>query len=81
MYNADIKPGLFYKGVDSTELFSVSCILVMSVVSFPLLIHPYVSMGIVAQMGQLPARVDNDKSYILVDYNHWKAQTSTSVLL
>ena len=56
VYNADIKPGLFYKGVDSTELFSVSCILVMSVVSFPLLIHPYVSMGIVAQMGQLPAR-------------------------
>ena len=46
--------------------FSVTCILGMSVVSFLLLIHPYVSMGIVAQMGQLPARVDNDKSYILL---------------
>ncbi len=56
VYNADIKPGLFYEGVDSTEFFSGLCILVMSVVSFPLLIHPYVSMGIVAQMGQLPAR-------------------------
>ena len=56
MYNVDIKPGLIDEGADSTGIFfSVSCILGMSVVSFLLLIHPYVSMGIVAQMGQLPA--------------------------
>ncbi len=50
----DIKLVLIYKRADSTE-FSVLYILGMSVLSFIVLFHPYVSMGIVAQMGQLPA--------------------------
>ncbi len=58
MYNADIKPGLIYEGADSTGIFflSVSCILGMSVVSFLLHLYRYVSMEIVSQMVQLPAR-------------------------
>ena len=51
----DIKPVLIYKGADSTD-FAVSCILGMSVFPSFLLFHPYVSMGIGAQMGQLPAK-------------------------
>ena len=48
---------LFYKGAVSTDIsISVSCILGMSVLSFILLFCPYVSMGIGAQKGQLPAR-------------------------
>ena len=55
VYNVDIKPVLIYKGADSTDL-AISCILGMSVFPSFLLFHPYVSMGIGAQMGQLPAK-------------------------
>jgi hypothetical protein len=54
VYNVDIKPVLIYKGAESTD-FAVSCILGMNVF-LHLCFYPYVSMGIGAQMGQLPAR-------------------------
>ena len=77
----DIKPGLVYKGADSTNiLLSGSCILCMSVLSFILPVQPNVSMGIVAQMGQLPTS-EQCQVILAVDYNHWMVQTSMSVSL
>ncbi len=55
VYNVDTKPGIIYKGAGTTD-FSVLCIIGMIFLSFILLFHPYVSMGIGAQMGQLPAK-------------------------
>ncbi len=40
--------------------------------------RPYVSMGIVAQMGQLLA-IEQCQVIHSVDFIHWKAQTSTPV--
>ncbi len=51
----DNKLVLIYEGADSTD-FSVSCIFGMSVLSFIVLFHPYVSMGVGAQKGQLAAK-------------------------
>ena len=54
VYNLDIKPGLIVKALSILQIFYLAhtsfsvCVLCVA-------LHPYVSMGIVAYLGQLPA--------------------------
>ena len=77
----DIRPVLSYKGADSAGMFF--CVMQLWYNSFvlhsaliPLCIH-----GNRCPNGSATGKINNVKSYVLVDYNHWKVQTSTSVLL
>ena len=76
MYKLDIKPGLFFKDVEhivdinlAHTSFSV-CILFVA-------LSPYVSMGTVACLGQLPA-IDNGWNRLGSDH-HCEKHTSISV--
>ena len=71
------KPVLIYKGADSTD-FSDSCILGMSVIPFIFSLSSLCIPGNRCPNGSATGKVNNVKS---VDYDHWKVQTSTSVLL
>ncbi len=73
----DIKPVLIYKGADSTD-FSVSCILGMSVLVLYFALTPLCIYGNRHPNESATGKVNNVKS---VDYEHWKVQTSMSVLL
>lgn len=67
-----------YEGADRIYiLLFVLCIL--ENLSFYLLCHPYVSMGIVAQRVNYRQSEQWQVKQFMVDYNHWKVQTSTSM--
>ena len=72
----DIKPVLIFEGADSIDI-SVSCILEMVVCSLFALL-PQCIYGNRCQNGSATSKGNNVKS---VDYDRWKVQTSTSVLL
>ena len=78
MYNIDIKPGLFPKMLSILQIFYLAhtsfsvCILFVA-------LSPYVSMGTVACLGQLPA-IDNGWNKMGSDH-HCEKHTSISVFL
>ena len=67
VYNVDIKPGLIYEGVDSTEFcFLAHASFVMSVLFFFFALSPLCIHGNSCPNGSATSKVNNVKSYILL---------------